>query len=79
MHRHFLLLEETLLLNKDFRKLFREDTKVSFLLYKINKQNSNRFYSMANMDETPKYLNMPTSPTVKQLDQRKFILEHKDK
>ena len=34
---------------------------------------------MTNIDEALIYLNMPTSIIVKQLDQRKLIIEHKVK
>ena len=34
---------------------------------------------MANMDETPIYLNMFTSPTVQTIGSKLLIIEHKDK
>ena len=36
-------------------------------------------YKMANMDETPIYLNMHTSTTVQVIVSKKLVLEHKDK
>ena len=36
-------------------------------------------YAMASKDDAPIYLNMPTCATVETIDQRKLILEHKDK
>ena len=66
-----LNFEETLMLRKNFLK--KLDKILEFLpsYKKLRNKNSNELYAIANIDETPIFLNVPTSTTVQTIESMK--------
>ena len=77
MHIHFLTLKRNTYATQKLVENYLDNLQ-EFLSYNIKLRNKNSYelYAMANMDNTPIYLNMPSPTTVQITWSKKLILEH---